>query len=321
MARLHKRLHRLFVALSLAGLIGLAGCVTPEPTPPPTAPAPRPAKPAPIVTPQTEVSRQMATHLARVQADLLVLGLLRNDGGGPDVPFSQRNLVNNFIRIAMHDEYVNTGDEIIAEVTENILRRWEQPIRMKIEFGPSVPLAQRSRDRANISHYIKRLSRLTGVPIRLSNVNPNYNVLILNEDERQAAGPRLQEIVPGIGDASLRLVTTMSRSTLCLVLADTSGTNNATYAKAVAVIRGEHPDLLRLACIHEELAQGLGLANDSPAARPSIFNDDEEFALLTHHDELLLQILYDPRLKAGMTQQQARPIIKAIAAELLGGAS
>ena len=46
---------------------------------------------------------------------------------------------------------------------------------------------------------------------------------------------------------------------------------------AVAIVRGEHPDLMRLSCIHEELAQGLGLANDSPYARPSVFNDDEEF--------------------------------------------
>jgi hypothetical protein len=44
------------------------------------------------------------------------------------------------------------------------------------------------------------------------------------------------------------------------------------------VIRAEHPDLLRLSCLHEEIAQGLGLPNDSPRARPSIFNDDEEFA-------------------------------------------
>ena len=38
---------------------------------------------------------------------------------------------------------------------------------------------------------------------------------------------------------------------------------------------------MRRACVHEEMAQGLGLGNDSETARPSIFNDDEEFALLT----------------------------------------
>ena len=64
---------------------------------------------------------------------------------------------------------------------------------------------------------------------------------------------------------------------------------------------------MRLSCIHEEITQGLGLANDSPLARPSIFNDDEEFALLTPMDELMLKMLYSPRLSAGMTETEARP--------------
>jgi hypothetical protein len=71
--------------------------------------------------------------------------------------------------------------------------------------------------------------------------------------------------------------------------------------------------------VHEEIAQGLGLPNDSPAARPSIFNDDEEFALLTRHDELLLRILYDERLSPGMEPDEARPIVRRIAEELVGG--
>ena len=63
----------------------------------------------------------------------------------------------------------------------------------------------------------------------------------------------------------------------------------------------------------------MGLANDSPSARPSIFNDDDEFALLTTHDELLLKMLYDPRLKAGMTLPEAKPIIRTITTEFLSG--
>jgi len=74
---------------------------------------------------------------------------------------------------------------------------------------------------------------------------------------------------------------------------------------------------MRLSCIHEELAQGLGLANDSPQARPSIFNDDEEFAYLTRHDELLLEMLYDPRLEPGMTVDTAAPLVRRIAEEII----
>jgi hypothetical protein len=48
--------------------------------------------------------------------------------------------------------------------------------------------------------------------------------------------------------------------------------------------------------------------------RPSIFNDDGEFALLTEHDEHLLRILYDPRLKPGMTAEEAMPLVRRIVA-------
>ena len=58
------------------------------------------------------------------------------------------------------------------------------------------------------------------------------------------------------------------------------------------------------------------LANDSRNARPSIFNDDDEFSLLTNHDELLLKMLYDPRLEPGMTAREAEPITRIIAREL-----
>ena len=88
------------------------------------------------------------------------------------------------------------------------------------------------------------------------------------------------------------------------------------YTHAIAMIRAEHPPLMQRACIEEELAQGLGLANDSPYARPSIFNDEDEFATLTSMDAVMLQILYDPRLRPGMTLDEARPYLYEIAEAL-----
>jgi len=111
-------------------------------------------------------------------------------------------------------------------------------------------------------------------------------------------------------------VVDLPKDQLCIVIG-TFGADGVRYDKAIALIRGEHPELLRLSCIHEELAQGMGLANDSPRARPSIFNDDEEFGLLTTQDELMLQMLYDPRLTPGMTAAEAAPIARLIAKDLL----
>lgn len=248
------------------------------------------------------------------------MGLLRSDGGGPDTPFNERQLAENFIKIALFDEYTRGAGAPIQRQTESRLRRWDQPVRVGLRFGPSVSAAVRATDTARIRSYLARLSRITGHPISLSEASPNFMVHIVNEDERQQLGPQIQQALPGLTQGEISAITQMPLTTYCLVYALSDG-DSGRYARAVSVIRAEHPDLLRLSCMHEEIAQGLGLANDSPRARPSIFNDDEEFALLTGQDELMLRMLYSPELRPGMTAAEARPIVERLAKRLVGGES
>ena len=60
----------------------------------------------------------------------------------------------------------------------------------------------------------------------------------------------------------------------------------------------------------------MGLPNDNDDVRPSIFNDDQEFGLLTDHDAYLLRALYDDRLKPGMPVETAMPKVRQIMKEL-----
>ncbi|WP_300520097.1 DUF2927 domain-containing protein [Aliiroseovarius sp.] len=264
-------------------------------------------------------SEALARYYNSVQRGLLTRGLLRTDGGGTDTPFSSRDLAQNFLRIAFFQEYQDVGGRLVARENASRLQRWTKPVRLSIDFGSSVPIEVRERDRQQIARFAARLTRVTGHPVTVSDTAPNFHVLVVNEPERRALAPRLRRLVPGISNASLAHMINLPRDTYCAVFT-TDGGNNSTPDTAVAVIRGEHPSLLRTACLHEEIAQGLGLPNDSPRARPSIFNDDEEFGLLTTHDELLLQMLYDRRLRPGMTEEEARPIVNQIAAELTGSA-
>jgi hypothetical protein len=308
--------------LGLVAAMALVGC---EPAAPPSPVEPAvaaisalPVEVLPEVAPRSPESEALGLYYQRLQNDLLVQGLLRGDGGGPDTPFTDVMLARNFVRIALYNEYAPGGDATQSQPTLSRLRRWESPIRMEVTFGDSIPSAQRDKDSASVASYAARLSRLSGVPISQSAANANYHVLILNEDDRLGYEDELRALVPGIAAGSVRAILNMPRSTLCLVIAFSEG-DSPVYTKAIAVIRGEHPDLLRLSCIHEELVQGMGLANDSPQARPSIFNDDDEFGLLTTHDELLLRMLYDPRLTPGMSAAEAAPIARQIATELTAG--
>ena len=302
-------------------LVALAACQEVALAPPPSEPAPAVAPadpPPPVSTEPSALSRELETFYTRVEANLRAQGLLRTDGGEKDARFGVEELVRNFEKIGLFEEYINVGGRIVQGQTESRLHRWTQPVLVRLEFGPRTPPAKVNRDRVSVAALSARLARVTGHPVRVVRSGGNFHVLVVNEDDRKLLAPRLRSIIPGISQGALDTVIDMPRSTYCLVFA-WDPDDDGGYEKAVAVIRAEHPDLLRLSCIHEEMAQGMGLSNDSPEARPSVFNDDEEFALLTPHDEALLRILYDPRLRPGMTAEEAMPIVRAIAEEIVGG--
>ncbi|MCV3273005.1 DUF2927 domain-containing protein [Roseobacter sinensis] len=266
--------------------------------------------------PTSEKSAALRSYLVQVQSAQLSQGLLREDGGGADTPFTADMLARNFERIVFFNEY---DTALRGRGGESPLRRWSAPVRVGTIFGNSIPPSQRNADGTAIRNYARRLSQITGHPI-MSFGAPNFIVIVASEDDRGAALDAAAARVPGISRESLNALRNLSRDTYCAVAAYAAGSDANTYTAAVAVIRAENPGLLRLSCIHEEMAQALGLANDSDA-RPSIFNDDDEFALLTQHDELLLKMLYDPRLSPGMSAAEAAPIARTIALELTTGPS
>ena len=267
------------------------------------------------VRPTSQASAELRSYLVQVQSAQLSQGLLRQDGGGPDTPFTADMLARNFERIVFYNEYASA---LQGRGGQSPLRRWETSIRVGTVFGQGVPPSQRSKDNSDIRGYARRLGQITGHQITNFGT-PNFVVIVANEDDRSDALDAAAALVPGITPASLNALRNLPRDTYCAVAAYAVGTNANTYTAAVAIIRAENPDLLRLSCIHEEMAQGLGLANDSQNARPSIFNDDDEFALLTNHDELLLKMLYDPRLETGMSAAEAAPITRIIAREMTSG--
>ena len=309
----------LFRALAALGMLGLAGCDLLKSPVAGVAAAPDMIATVPTPPPSAQ-SAALRAYYARVQSGLLEQGLLRTDGGTRDAPFTDRILAENFIKIAAFDEYTSTANGPVQTESPSTIRRWQSPVRIGLRFGASVSPDMRTADTARVAALIAQLARATRHAIRLDNSNPNFIVQIVNEDERRALGPTITAALPGVTGPDLAGITDMSRSTYCLVYAQ-SDADSSVYTRAYAVIRAEHPDLLRLSCLHEEIAQGLGLANDSPRARPSIFNDNEEFALLTPQDELMLRMLYDPRLSPGMTADQARPIAAALATQFTGGES
>ncbi|MEM9971561.1 MAG: DUF2927 domain-containing protein [Pseudomonadota bacterium] len=282
---------------------------------PETAPAPEERQ-----VPRSAESLESEQFFTRVESSLIARGLLRIDGGGPDTPFTGDMLARNFMALAFSQEFSEVGGRIVRQSADGALHRWVASVRLMPVAGPSVAPDRVNDDLQQIDRLAARLTRAARHPVGVVDSGGNFPVLLLNQNELATAGPLLRRFLPGLSDAEVRFVETLPRETYCVVLAADRGDTGA-YTTAIAIIRAELPGRLRTSCLHEEIAQGLGIANDSPMARPSIFNDDDEFGRLTSHDELLLRMLYDPRLRPGMTAEEAAPIVRIMARDLVEGSA
>jgi hypothetical protein len=65
-------------------------------------------------------------------------------------------------------------------------------------------------------------------------------------------------------------------------------------------------------CIDEELLQALGPINDDDSVPWTMFNDEVQKGFFDIYDQYLLNILYHPRIRAGMTRDEVRALLPEI---------
>lgn len=94
------------------------------------------------------------------------------------------------------------------------------------------------------------------------------------------------------------------------------GEQKNVLVKAVVVFDIDARDELMRHCIAEEMVQVMGIPNDACKYRPSLFCEDDLVDEMQPADRVLLRTLYDPRLKPGMTREEAMPIAREIIREL-----
>jgi hypothetical protein len=69
-------------------------------------------------------------------------------------------------------------------------------------------------------------------------------------------------------------------------------------------------------CIYEELLQSLGPINDDDSVPWTMFNDDVQKGFFDVYDQYLLNILYHPRVRAGMTRDEVHALLPEILPEI-----
>ncbi|MEM8663601.1 MAG: DUF2927 domain-containing protein [Pseudomonadota bacterium] len=85
-------------------------------------------------------------------------------------------------------------------------------------------------------------------------------------------------------------------------------TRDGRIQHSVAIIVGDD-DYLFARCLVEEVLQGLGPMNDSRELPDSVFNDESKHARFTAFDAAILNVLYHPAIRPGMTGSQAQRVL------------
>lgn len=65
-------------------------------------------------------------------------------------------------------------------------------------------------------------------------------------------------------------------------------------------------------CAYEELLQALGAINDDRSVPWTMFNDDVQMGFFDIYDQYLLNMLYDPRIRPGMTRKEVETLLPAV---------
>ncbi len=78
------------------------------------------------------------------------------------------------------------------------------------------------------------------------------------------------------------------------------------------IIAVDAGDFIFYDCMYEELLQALGPINDDDKLSWSMFNDEVQMGFFDIYDQYILNLLYDPRVRAGMSKDQVKELLPQI---------
>jgi hypothetical protein len=224
----------------------------------------------------------------------LLVALLLLLPATPGHAFTDAELIDGFNRTVFGSEYPSFG--------------WQGSIVKKYTGPVSLYVDDRSAERrgGDVVAFVRTLpSLIRGLKINIVS-NPdeaNYRVIVLDRRDyrrvvtRDVYGRPSSHFAPG----------------KCLVRVVS---NNSGILRSDAVIVADNGEFLFQRCKVEEVLQGLGPVNDDRTLSHSVFNDSSRHSTFTSFDRHILNMLYHPLIRPGMTRSEVRRFLPAVAADV-----
>ena len=82
------------------------------------------------------------------------------------------------------------------------------------------------------------------------------------------------------------------------------------------ILTVDNGDFVFLDCAYEELLQSLGPINDTASVPWTMFNDNVSMGYFDVYDQYILNLLYDPRIRPGMTVSEVKAVLPEVIADV-----
>jgi len=216
-----------------------------------------------------------------------------------DAPFSDAELIEGFVLTVFGSE----AESARNNATSNVVKKFTGPVSFTIVATASVE--RRRTVRAFLRSLSESVAHLT---LRETAARETADLVIYLMDRRDYAATIRRTVWPGVDTAFLE-----DNHCSAVIAARRTGIERAN----IYLVADE--GFIELShCLVEEVAQSLGPANDSPFLSESIFNDASSLNVFGLFDWFILNMLYDPRVQPGMTEEEVRRVLPAVLADVRG---
>jgi hypothetical protein len=207
--------------------------------------------------------------------------------------FTDAEISEGFFRTAF-------GAELHIAGTVNRIRKFEVPVRVQVD----------NRARPDRRSEIAAIVKDIGKHIQHLDIAVADNAAAGNMTATLVRDRDLPHTVSQIyGPQRARLI---RRSLTPQCLSSFRKDENFRIINSQAIIVANAGDFVFYDCAYEELLQALGPINDTNAVPWTMFNDRVHMGFFDVYDQYILNVLYDPRIRAGMKADEVRALLPQV---------